>query len=139
MMLQYFLLTTKLPVKYEVPGTKTLTVADGAAVKKGDRLTNGSLNLHEVMSLRGVEETQSVHYQRNLGMFAQQGVDLADQHLEIIVRQMFSRVQIEDSGDSLFVTGDIVSKASVVEENAKFWLLTVKNQQRLHADAPWYC
>ena len=52
-------------------------------------------------------------------MFAQQGVDLADQHLEIIVRQMFSRVQIEDSGDSLFVTGDIVSKAAVVEENAK--------------------
>lgn len=107
------------PVKYEIPGVKTLTVADGATVKKGDRLTNGSLNLHELMRLRGVEEAQRYIINEILSMFAQQGVALADQHLEIIVRQMFSRVQIEDSGDSLFVTGDIVSKAAVVEENAK--------------------
>ena len=70
------------------------------------------------MSLRGIEITQRYIINEILGMFAQQGVDLADQHLEVIVRQMFSRVQIEDSGDSLFVTGDIVSKASVVEANA---------------------
>lgn len=107
------------PVKYEVPGTKSLTVADGDTVKAGDRLTNGSLNLHELMKLRGIEETQRYIINEILGMFAQQGVDLADQHLEIIVRQMFSRVQIDDSGDTLFVTGDIVSKASVIEENAK--------------------
>ena len=107
------------PVKYEIPGVKTLTVADGDEVKRGQRLTNGSLNLHEVMELRGVENTQRYIINEILSMFAQQGVALADQHLEIIVRQMFSRVQIEDSGDSLFVTGDIVSKAAVVEENAK--------------------
>ncbi len=107
------------PIKYEVPATKVITVQDGDSVKAGDRLTNGSLNLHELMKLRGVEETQRYIINEILGMFAQQGVDLADQHLEIIVRQMFSRVQIEDSGDTLFVTGDIVSKAAVIEENAK--------------------
>jgi DNA-directed RNA polymerase subunit beta' len=107
------------PIKYEIPGFKTLTVADGDTVKAGDRLTNGSLNLHDLMRLKGVEETQRYIINEIQSMFAQQGVALADQHLEIIVRQMFSRVQIEDSGDSLFVTGDIVSKASVVEENAK--------------------
>lgn len=107
------------PVKYEIPGVKVLTVADGDTVTAGDRLTNGSLNPHDLMRLKGVEETQRYIINEILGMFAQQGVDLADQHLEIIVRQMFSRVQIEDSGDSLFVTGDIVSKAAVVEENAK--------------------
>ncbi|HMS31335.1 MAG TPA: DNA-directed RNA polymerase subunit beta' [Candidatus Saccharibacteria bacterium] len=107
------------PVKYEVPGFKVLTVADGDSVVAGDRLSNGSLNLHDLMRLQGIEATQRYIINEILGMFAQQGVDLADQHLEIIVRQMFSRVQIEDSGDSLFVTGDIVSKASVVEENAK--------------------
>lgn len=107
------------PVKYEIPGFKVLTVTDGDSVQAGDRLTNGSLNLHDLMRLKGIEETQRYIINEIQSMFAQQGVALADQHLEIIVRQMFSRVQIEDSGDSLFVTGDIVSKASVVEENVK--------------------
>ncbi len=107
------------PIKYEVPGFKALTVLDGDLVKAGSRLTNGSLNLHDLMRLKGVEETQRYIINEIQSMFAQQGVTLADQHLEIIVRQMFSRVQIEESGDSLFVTGDIVSKASVVEENAR--------------------
>jgi DNA-directed RNA polymerase subunit beta' len=107
------------PVKYEVPGFKTLTVKDGDKVEVGARLTNGSLNLQDLMRLSGIEQTQRYIINEIQSMFAQQGVALADQHLEIIVRQMFSRVSIEDSGDSLFVTGDIVSKASVVEENAK--------------------
>jgi DNA-directed RNA polymerase subunit beta' len=52
-----------------------------------------------------------------LGIFAGQGQNIADKHLEIIVRQMFSRVQIEDAGDTEFVTGDVVSKLAVVEAN----------------------
>jgi DNA-directed RNA polymerase subunit beta' len=52
-----------------------------------------------------------------LRIYAAQGQDVADKHLEIIVRQMFSRVQVEDPGDSSFVMGDIVSKAAVVEAN----------------------
>ena len=51
-----------------------------------------------------------------LRIYAAQGQDVADKHLEVIVRQMFSRVQIEDAGDSDFVTGDIVSKAAVVNK-----------------------
>ncbi len=54
-----------------------------------------------------------------LRIFASQGQNISDKHLEIIVRQMFSRVQIEDAGDSEFVTGDIVSKLAVVEANEK--------------------
>jgi DNA-directed RNA polymerase subunit beta' len=52
-----------------------------------------------------------------LRIFAAQGQNIADKHLEIIVRQMFSRVQIEEAGDSEFVTGDVVSKLAVVEAN----------------------
>lgn len=107
------------PIKYEVPAFRNVTVKDGDKVEIGDRLTDGSLNLHDLMRLSGIEATQRYIINEIQSMFAQQGVALADQHLEIIVRQMFSRVQIEDSGDSLFVTGDIVSKAAVVEENAK--------------------
>jgi DNA-directed RNA polymerase subunit beta' len=105
------------PVKYEVPGFKQLMVADGDAVEAGDRLTNGSINLHELMRLKGIEATQRYIVNEVLRIYAAQGQNIADKHLEIIVRQMFSRVTVEDPGDSLFVTGDIVSKAAVVETN----------------------
>jgi DNA-directed RNA polymerase subunit beta' len=104
-------------VRYEIPGFKQLMVADGDEVAAGDRLTNGSINLPELMRLKGVEDTQRYIMVEILRIFAGQGQNIADKHLEIIVRQMFSRVQIEDAGDSDFVTGDVVSKLAVVEAN----------------------
>ncbi|MDB5167386.1 MAG: rpoC [Candidatus Saccharibacteria bacterium] len=106
------------PVKYEIPGNTQLTVKAGDVVEAGDRLTIGSLNLHDQMRLKGTESAQRYIINEVLRIYAAQGQDVADKHLEIIVRQMFSRVQIEDPGDSTFVTGDIVSKAAVVEANA---------------------
>lgn len=107
------------PVRYEIPGTAQLVVAAGDVVEAGDRLSTGSLNLHDLMRLKGIEATQRYIINEVLRIYAAQGQDVADKHLEIIVRQMFSRVQIEDPGDSIFVTGDIVSRASVVEANAE--------------------
>ena len=107
------------PSRYEIPGTTQLVVAANDYVQAGDRLTAGSLNLQDLMRLKGTQATQRYIINEILRIYAAQGQDVADKHLEIIVRQMFSRVQIEDSGDSSFVTGDIVSKAAVVEENAK--------------------
>jgi DNA-directed RNA polymerase subunit beta' len=104
-------------VRYEIPGYKQLFVADGDTVKAGQRLTNGSINLHELMRLQGVEQTQRYIMNEILGIFAGQGQNIADKHLEIIVRQMFSRVQVEEAGDSEFVTGDVVSKLAAVEAN----------------------
>ena len=105
------------PVRYEIPGTTQLVVRAGDSVEAGDRLTIGSLNLHQLMMLKGTEATQRYIINEVLRIYAAQGQDVADKHLEIIVRQMFSRVQVEDPGDSSFVTGDIVSKAAVVEAN----------------------
>ena len=107
------------PVRYEIPGTTQMVVKANDHVTAGDRLTIGSLNLHDLMRLKGIEETQRYIINEVLRIYAAQGQDVADKHLEIIVRQMFSRVQVEDPGDSSFVTGDIVSKASVVEANAE--------------------
>lgn len=107
------------PVRYEIPGTTQMVVKANDHVTAGDRLTIGSLNLHDLMRLKGVEETQRYIINEVLRIYAAQGQDVADKHLEIIVRQMFSRVQVEDPGDSSFVTGDIVSKAAVVEANAE--------------------
>ena len=106
-------------IKYEIPSYKALTVKDGDEIKKGDRLTNGSINVHDLMKLKGVEATQRYIMNEILKIFASQGQYIADKHLEVIVRQMFSRVQIEDAGDSDFVTGDVVSKLAVTKTNEK--------------------
>lgn len=110
---------TSSVVRYEIPGFKQLNVKDGDKVVAGQRLTNGSVNLHELMKLKGIEATQRYIMNEILRIFASQGQNIADKHLEIIVRQMFSRVQIEEAGDTEFVTGDIVSKLAVVETNER--------------------
>ncbi len=109
--------TSKSLVRYEIPGFKQLFIKDGEHIVAGQRLTNGSINLHDLMRLQGVEATQRYIMNEILRIFAGQGQNISDKHLEIIVRQMFSRVQIEESGDSEFVTGDIVSKLAVHEAN----------------------
>ena len=111
--------TPGAPVRYEVPGTMQLLVKSGDVVEAGDRLTSGSINLHDLMALKGIEATQRYIINEVLRIYAAQGQDVADKHLEIIVRQMFSRVQVEEAGDGDFVTGDIVSKAAVVEANTQ--------------------
>jgi len=109
--------TAKSVVRYEIPGFKQLLVVDGEQVVAGQRLTNGSINLHESMRLQGVEATQRYIMSQILHIFASQGQNIADKHLEVIVRQMFSRVQVEDSGDSEFITGDVVSRLVVENTN----------------------
>lgn len=109
--------TSQSVVRTEIPGYKQLQIKDGDKVVSGQRLTNGSINLHDLMRLQGVESTQRYIMNEILKIFAAQGQIIADKHLEIIVRQMFSRVQIEEAGDSDFVTGDIVSKLAVAETN----------------------
>jgi DNA-directed RNA polymerase subunit beta' len=109
--------TAKTMMRYEIPGFKQMMVSDGDEVVAGQRLTNGSINLHELMRHQGVEQTQRYIMTEILYIFASQGQTIADKHLEVIVRQMFSRVQIEDAGDSEFITGDVVSKLSVDEAN----------------------
>lgn len=112
------IIPTDSPAKrYKIPGFKSLTVKDSDHVDAGDRLTAGSINLHELMALKGVEQTQRYVMNEVLRIFASQGQTIADKHLEIVVRQMFSRVQIDEPGDSEFVTGDVVSKSAVISAN----------------------
>jgi DNA-directed RNA polymerase subunit beta' len=111
--------TAKSIMRYEIPGFRQLVVADGDYIEAGARLTNGSINLHDLMRLRGVEETQRYIMNEVLYIFASQGQTIADKHLEVIARQMFSRVQIEDSGDSEFIIGDVASRWAVDEVNAQ--------------------
>ena len=107
------------PVKVSVPQDYALTVKDGDHVEPGDRLSEGSLNLQDLMKYKGIEETERYILNDILAIYAAQGHEISAKHLEIIIRQMFSRVMIDEPGDTEFVTGDIVSRAAVVEANAK--------------------
>ena len=106
-------------MQYKIPRFKMLVVKDGQQIKAGDRITAGSINLQELFLLKGEEYTQRYIMGDVQRIFSSQGQAIADKHLEIVVRQMFSRVQIDDPGDSLFVVGDIVSRATALEENSK--------------------
>ncbi len=106
-------------VRIEIPGDADLVVKSNDSVKAGDRLTTGSLNLQDLLKYKGIEETERYIMNDVLNVYAAQGHEISPKHLEILVRQMFSRVQINDPGDSSFVSGDITSKAAVTLENCE--------------------
>ncbi len=103
--------------RIEIPGDAELVVKSNDSVTAGDRLTTGSLNLQDLMKYKGIEATERYIMNDVLNVYAAQGHEISPKHLEILVRQMFSRVQIKDPGDSEFVSGDITSKASVTLAN----------------------
>ena len=107
------------PIKVNVPADYGLTVKDGDRVEPGDRLSEGSLNLQDLMKYKGIEETERYILNDILAIYAAQGHEISSKHLEVIIRQMFSRVMIDEPGDTSFVTGDIVSRAAASEENAR--------------------
>ena len=104
-------------VRVEIPGDAELVVKSNDTVTAGDRLTTGSLNLQDLLKYKGIEETERYIMNDVLSVYSAQGHEISPKHLEILVRQMFSRVQINEPGDSDFVTGDITSKAAVTLEN----------------------
>ena len=106
-------------VKVEIPGDAELVVKSNDTVAAGDRLTTGSLNLQDLLKYKGIEATERYIMDDVLSVYSAQGHEISPKHLEILVRQMFSRVQINEPGDSEFVSGDIVSKAAVTIENRK--------------------
>ncbi len=106
-------------VRIEIPGDAEVLVKSGDRVQAGDRLTTGSLNLQDLLKYKGAEETARYIMNDVISVYAAQGHEISAKHLEIIVRQMFSRVMIDEAGDSTFVSGDIVSKAAIIAENKR--------------------
>jgi len=105
--------------EYMVDPLAEIVVEDEAEVKKGDKLTAGHIDLRDLLSVAGVQETQRYIIDEIQNVYASQGVNLNDKHIEVIVRQMFKNVRISDHGDTEFLVDEKVSKDSFVEENEK--------------------
>ncbi|HVY68148.1 MAG TPA: DNA-directed RNA polymerase subunit beta', partial [Patescibacteria group bacterium] len=97
--------------EYVVPAALTLLVKDGDLVTKGQPLTEGNLSPNQIMQLKGYEAAQRYIVKEVQDIYVSQGQNIHDKHIEVIVRQMFSKMRVLDSGDSELVAGEITDKA----------------------------
>ena len=101
-----------------IPVSAHILVKDGDEIKAGDALTNGPLNPHDILRIRGKDELQGYLVGEVQQVYKSQGVSIHDKHIEIILRQMLHRVQVESTGDSDFIPGQMVNRFEFQEKNA---------------------
>jgi DNA-directed RNA polymerase subunit beta' len=97
--------------EHVIPMGYKIQVKDSAMVEKGDRLTDGSINLQELHELKGRSAVQRYIIEEVQSIYSSQGQKVNDKHVELITRQMFSRVYVEDAGESDLLPGEVVEKA----------------------------
>ena len=95
-------------VTYSVPYSAGIRVKTGDRVTRGQRLTDGALSPHDVLRVRGVDAVHNYLIQEVQKPYRQQGVDINDKHIEVIVRQMMRKVRVEDAGDSSLLSGSTI-------------------------------
>ena len=105
--------------EYQVPYSVGLRVQNGQHVNKGDRITDGALSPHDVLRISGLEAVQDYLTQEVQAVYRQQGVDINDKHIEVIIRQMLRKVRVEDPGDTDMLTGTVVDVMEFDDANAK--------------------
>ena len=101
---------------YAVPHTG-LQVKDGDTIEAGTQLTYGALNPHDVLRIRGADAVYNYLIQEVLRVYRQQGVDINDKHIEVIVRQMMRKVRLEDAGDTKLLDGSMVDVLELDDAN----------------------
>ncbi|MDR2817360.1 MAG: DNA-directed RNA polymerase subunit beta' [Oscillospiraceae bacterium] len=106
-------------MEHIIPYGSMLNVKDGDFVEKGDALTEGSVNPHDVLEIKGELAVQDYLIQEVQKVYRMQGVDINDKHIEVIVRQMLRKVRVTDIGDTNLLPGVLVEKSQAVAENQK--------------------
>ncbi len=104
---------------YTVPYGARLKVRDGGSVEAGDQLTEGSVNPHDILKVKGVRAVQSYLVREVQDVYRSQGVDINDKHIEVIIRQMLRKVKIEKPGDTELLPGGLVDSFEFEDENAR--------------------
>ncbi|MBI3956129.1 DNA-directed RNA polymerase subunit beta' [Candidatus Gottesmanbacteria bacterium] len=105
--------------EYVVPLTSELKVKDGGLVASGDQLASGSLDIKEVLQVRGLRGAQKYLITEIQRVYESQGIGIADKHFEVIVRKISDKVRVDSSGDTTLLPGELVDRTRFQEENAR--------------------
>jgi DNA-directed RNA polymerase subunit beta' len=106
------------PIEYLIPRGKSLAVQHGDRIEKGDFVYDGHPAPHDILAIKGVEELANYLINEIQDVYRLQGVTINDKHIEVIVRQMLQKVEVEDPGDTDFLKGEQVDKIEFDEVNA---------------------
>jgi DNA-directed RNA polymerase subunit beta' len=102
-----------------IPKWRHVNVFEGEQVVKGEMISDGELNPHDILRLRGVTELAEYLVKEIQDVYRLQGVKINDKHIEVIIRQMLRKIEITQSGDSKFLKGEQIEKSALVEESEK--------------------
>jgi DNA-directed RNA polymerase subunit beta' len=105
--------------EYLIPKDKHVTAHDGQVVNKGESIVDGPADPHDILRLLGVEALARYITDEVQDVYRLQGVKINDKHIEVIVRQMLRRVQVQDAGDTRFITGEQAERSDLLDENDK--------------------
>ncbi len=104
---------------YLIPYGAWIKVKDGDVVDAGDEITEGSVNPHDILKIKGVKGVQTYLLQEVQKVYRFQGVDINDKHIEVIIRQMLRKVKVEDAGETTLLPGGLVDIFRFEEENQR--------------------
>ena len=104
---------------YVIPYGSRIKVLDGTYLEAGDELTEGSVNPHDILRIKGAGAVQDYMMREVQRVYRLQGVDINDKHIEIIVRQMLKKVRIEEAGDSQYLPGALIDILELEDENER--------------------
>ena len=102
---------------YLIPYGSRIKVQDGDYLEAGDELTEGSVNPHDILRIKGVRAVQDYMLREVQRVYRLQGVEINDKHIEVIVRQMLKKIRVEDNGDTDFLPGTLVDVLDFEEKN----------------------
>ncbi len=105
--------------EYAIPYGFRIKVTDGEVIEAGDELTEGSVNPHDLLKIKGIRAAQDYLLREVQRVYRLQGVDICDKHIEVIVRQMLKKIRIEEAGDSSFLPGSLVDFLDFDDENER--------------------
>ena len=109
--------SNELMKEYLIPVGEHLVVTDGMVINAGDKLTDGVISPHDILSIKGLVEAEQYILESVQQVYRDQGVTVNDKHIEVIVKQMFRKIKITNSGDSLYLEEEVIDKRTADLEN----------------------